>query len=230
MKNIIKYIIFIFVLLFINIFYVNASCTDGEYESLKLLTKEIKITYKHKGIVENEDGIFYNMFDVNVKNIDNDMYISLNNGSTILNPVNNVITSVFNNGTWNFDIYSKKCEQIIDTIKVHIPRFNIYSLDPLCEGIDGNDFALCGKYYEYDVDYDNFEARVKHYRLSHNIENKVNYDDNNENKDGFSMIINKLLDYIIVYRLYIIIALVILLVILIAISIIKRREKRGVLE
>lgn len=227
MKSI-KYILFTIVFLFINVFYVNASCTDEEINELKELAKDIKVTYKHKGKVVTEDGVYYNLFDVKVKNIDNDMYVSLINGSTILKPVDGEIVETFNNGTWYFDIYSNKCDDKIDTIKVFIPRFNRYSLDPLCEGIDGEDFALCGKYYEYDVDYDNFVARVKHYRATYKVDDNKN--DVKEEKNDFEVIFNNILDFIIRYRLYIVIVLSILLAILFTIIIIKRRQKRGVLE
>lgn len=43
----------------------------------------------------------------------------------------------------------------------------MYSLDPLCEGIDGRDFPLCGKYYEPRVSYADFEKRVKSYIATH---------------------------------------------------------------
>ena len=151
MKNI-KYIVFMIVFLFVNVFCVDASCTNEELNSLKELVNDIKVTYKHKGKVEtDEGGVSYNVFDVKVKNIPNDMYISLMNGSVILKPVDGEIVESFNNGIWNFNIYSNNCKEKIDTIEVFIPRFNMYSLDPLCEGIDDNDFPLCGKYYEYDV-------------------------------------------------------------------------------
>lgn len=226
MKNI-KYIIYAVVFLFLNIFYVNASCTDMEINTLKELASDIKISYKHLGMVETDDLVDYNSFEVKVKNIPDDLYISLFNGTTVLTPVDGEIVEIFNNGTWNFEIYSSKCEKKITEIDVFIPRFNIYSFDPLCEGIDGEDFPLCGKYYEYDVSYESFRERVNYYRATHKIDD---VDNNDTEKNTFELILDNLLDYIVKYRLYIVITLVVILIALNLIILIKRKKKRGVLE
>lgn len=226
MKNI-KYMLITIIFLFINIFYVNASCTSEEIQELKDLAKDIKITYKHKGKVITDEGVFYNLFDIKVKNIDNDMYVSVDNGNMILNPVESEIVETFNNGTWNFDVYSNKCEEKINTIKVYIPRFNVYSLDPLCEGIDGDDFALCGKYYEYDVKYDNFVARVKHYRATYKIDDSKEVE---KEENRVEMVFNYILEFIVKYKLYIIISAVVILITIVITIIIKKNKKRGVLE
>ena len=42
---------FVILLMFVNVFYVNASCTDEEIDILKNKAKDIKITYKHMGII-----------------------------------------------------------------------------------------------------------------------------------------------------------------------------------
>lgn len=225
MKNI-KYMLFAMLFLLLNMFYVNASCTEEELSNLKSETEKIKITYKHLGKIEKEDEIFYNVFEVKVKNIDNDMYVSLLGGTKTLTPVNNEILENFNNGTWLFDIYSNKCNSKLDTIKVFIPRFNEYSLDPLCNGIDSDDFPLCGKYYEYDVSYRNFKERVTQYRNTHVIKDKDKTDDNKGIKDYIKYII----DYLLKSQIYVIISLTILLLILIMIVIFNRRKKRGVLQ
>lgn len=222
----IKYMFFTMLLLFLNMFYVNASCTDEEINNLKELADDIKITYKYLGKIEEEDGIFDNQYEVKVKNMPNDLFISLYNGTIILTPSDGEIVTTFNNGTWDLKIYSNNCDTLIDSIEVFIPRFNEYSLDPLCEGIDGDDFPLCGKYYEYEVSYESFKERVNYYRATHNVENV----DDEDNVDDTNLIFENLLEYIIKYRLYIVVSLVILLIILILIIIIQRRKKRGVLE
>ena len=163
---------------------------------------------------------------IKVKNVNDDLYISLFNGTLILRPVNGEIKEVFNNGTWNFEVYSNKCESKIDEIEVHIPRFNVYSLDSLCEGIDGDDFALCGKYYEYDVSYDSFKERVTYYRTIHSIGTD---NDNDELKDN-NNIFDILLNFFAKYKLYLIMILLIVIVMIVIITIVHRSKKRGVLE
>lgn len=232
MKNV-KYILFTILFIFMNVFYVNASCTNEEFQSLVDLAKDIKITYKHKGkFVINNDGetqVDYYSFDVVVKNIYDDFYITYLDDTESLEIKDETAQVVLSNGNWFFSIYSKKCNEKVYDINVFLPRFNIYSLNPLCEGIDGDDFALCGKYYEYDVDYDNFVARVNHYRVTHKINNDDNVDVEEEN-DSIELIIDKLLNFILTNRLYILIILAVILVILLIISITKRIKKRGVLE
>lgn len=226
MKNV-KYLLFMFMILFFNIFNANASCTLEEIEDLKELTDDIKISYKHLGKVEyEEDLISYNEFEVKVKNLSDDLYISLFNGSVKLIPSNGVATEVFSSGTWNFEVYSNKCEEKIDEIKVFLPKFNMFSLDPLCEGIDGDDFALCGKYYEYDVSYDNFKKRVEYYRAIH----KIDTIDENDYKDNIKVIFDKTINFILDYMFYFVGGLLILLIIIIVLLVIKKRKKRGVLK
>lgn len=229
MKNI-KYTLFTIIMLFISIFHVNASCTNEEISALKELADDIKITYKHLGRVEDNEGTFhYNNFEINVKNISNDFYIMTLSNTIKLLPENEMIKTVMTSGTWNFDIYSNKCEEKISEIEVFIPKFNTYSLDPLCDGVDGKNFPLCGKYYEYDVSYNNFVERVKHYRTVHNIGSNVDIDDKEE-KNFFQLIYDKVLNFLVNYKLYVIISISIVLISIIAIVLVKRRKKRGVLE
>lgn len=228
MKNI-KYIVFVILLMFVNVFYVNASCTDEEIDILKNKAKDIKITYKHMGIIEDEDDIYYNNFEVKAKNVDDDLFFSLINGTIILEPKDGEVTDVFSNGKWNFEVYSKSCEQKIHTIEVFIPKFNKYSLDSLCEGIDGEDFALCGKYYEYEVPYDNFVERVNHYRITHNVKSDQNVQDK-DSDDKFISLFKDILKFVKEYSLYISISFVISLIIIVFVIVIVKRRKRGVLK
>jgi len=230
MRNI-KYIIFIIFSFFFNIFYVNAECTNSEISDLKKSINDIKITYKHLGIIEKNDAIYDNEFEVVVKNVVDDLYISMFNDTIVLEPSNGRIVSKFNNGKWEFDFYSKKCGKLIDTVDVFIPRFNTYSMDSLCEGIDGDDFPLCGKYYEYEVNYESFKERVNHYRITHNINNQ-NTDNENDNFDDNRIVstLNKIFAFVIKYDLYFILSIIFILIIVFIILVLKKRRKRGVLE
>lgn len=224
MRNV-KYMLFTLLFLFINTFYVQASCTNEDLTELRTEASKIKITYKHNGPIETDDFIDYNRFEVTVKNIPDNFYIKYSGDSETLVPNNGVAKTTLSNGNWNFKVYSNKCDEQISLIEVFLPRFNMYSLDPLCEGIDGDDFALCGKYYEYDVEYENFKDRVEHYRATYKIDSK-NDDDNSYEKSYF----NNIIEFIYQYKLYIIGFSVILLFIIILSIIMKRRKKRGVLK
>lgn len=228
MENI-KYVFFILFVLFVNVFYVQASCTNEELSQLKELANDIKVTYKHLGKIENEEGIFYNRFNVTVNNIPDDFYILTLENTIKMEPNNQTIKQMFNNGTWYFDIYSNSCEEIISVIKVHIPKFNKYSLDPLCEGIDGTDFPLCGKYYEYtdQVTPNEFQERVKHYRSNYNINDNNN---NSSEENTFKVVFNNIIDFIFKYKIYILIIVLFLLLSLGILFLFRKNRKRGVLE
>lgn len=222
----VKYILFLFLLFFFGVFYVQASCTDEEINNLKEEASKIKITYKHMGILEEEEQIRYNTFQVYVKNMNDDLYISLLAGSEKLVPTDGTASIQLQNGKWDFTVFSEKCGVEIDNITVKLPRFNMYSLDPLCEGIDGDDFALCGKYYEYDVSYENFVQRVQHYRSIHNV-----MIDNNDSDDDLNTgIIDTFISFLNNYRLYIIISLFVILIVVMTIVIMNRRKKRWILK
>ena len=125
-------------------------------------------------------------------------------------------------GKWYYSLYSSKCEREIDTIEVKLPTFNMYSIDPLCEGIDGNDFKLCGKYYESHVSRDIFEKKVKDYRKRHVVINNDNIDEKNIKE-------NKIINFIINNRIYLIGTAGILIIIGIIIISIKKINKRKIL-
>ena len=48
-------------------------------------------------------------------------------------------------------MYSEKCDETLKDITVTLPRFNEYSLDPLCDGVDTEDFRYCNKYYDSEI-------------------------------------------------------------------------------
>lgn len=224
MKNI-KYLVFIFILLFVNIFYVHASCTGEEINLLKNEAKNIKITYKHLGLVEEFDGeSHYNSFDVTIKNIDDDFYLSIFEGENgKLNSKDGIIKLTLDTGNWSLKVYSEKCDSLVEKINFRLPRFNIYSLDSLCEGIDGNDFKLCGKYYETYVPYGEFVSRVNNYRATHNVNKGESIDTKETMFDTF-------VNFVAENKLYFIITAILFLSGAFIIIVIRKRKKRGVLE
>lgn len=227
MKNI-KYILFTVLFLFINVFYVQASCTSEEIANLKDEARKIKITYKHLGKVEIDEEIFYNQFDITVRNLNDDFYVSLLAGSEKLFSQDGVANIQLSSGKWLFKIYSIKCGMLVDEIDVFLPTFNIYSLDPLCDGVDGDEFPLCGKYYEYSINYEEFKNRVENYKKS--LEVDASEDKNNFIIVGVSNLVNYVFNFVVKYKYYFLCGLFALLLIIILLIAIKRNKKRGVLE
>ena len=221
------YSIMTLLMLLISIPFVKASCTNEELSELKKEARVIKVEYEHKGKTINEDGgEDYNKYNVDIINIPNDYYIIISDGLNYkLTPTDGKITRELVNGKWEIEVYSNKCEEVIDTITLRLPRFNIYSLDPLCKGIDGDKFPLCGKYYEYDVSYDSFKERVDHYRKTYKINDT---EEKPQTKD--KNYLNIILTFITDYKLYIAGALSIILIILIIVILIRKRRNRGVLK
>lgn len=224
-----KYILFSFLIIFLSIISVNAQCTNEELLAEKEKAENIKITYKHLGEVTKDDGSkVYNEFLVTTKNLAEGQYIYL---SPLANEdfveKDNTIQITLTTGKWEYNIYSSKCKEIVKTINVNLPKFNMYSIDPLCKDIDGDDFTLCSKYLEYEVSRETFERKINEYRKTHTINNK---DNNKEENININYIINKALDFINKYNLYIAGFLLVILVILIIIIIKKKLKKRNVLE
>lgn len=224
-----KYILFSFLIIFLSIISVNAQCTNEELLAEKEKAENIKITYKHLGEVTKDDGSkVYNEFLVTTKNLAEGQYIYL---SPLANEdfveKDNTIQITLTTGKWEYNIYSSKCKEIVKTINVNLPKFNMYSIDSLCKDIDGDDFTLCSKYLEYEVSRETFERKINEYRKTHTINNK---DNNKEENININYIINKALDFINKYNLYIAGFLLVILVILIIIIIKKKLKKRNVLE
>ena len=224
----IKYILFTFLILFLSTLSVSAKCTESELNTLKQESNKIQVIYKHLGAVETTTGTDYSRFKITIKNIDDDFKIYIPTYEIELEQTDGVSEYELSTGNWTLEVYSKKCEEEVRSISFRLPTFNQYSLDPLCEGIDGDDFKLCGKYLEYQVSYDTFKRKVEEYKATHEIKK----DDNKIEEDQFSIkiIFNKILEFIINYQIYIIIALGVLLLILIIIIIVLKKKKRGVLE
>lgn len=224
-----KYILFSFLILFLSIISVNAQCTNEELLTEKEKAEKIIVTYNHLGEVTKDDGSkVYNEFLVTTKNLAEGQYIYL---SPLANEdfieKDNTIQITLTTGKWEYNIYSSKCKEIVKTINVRLPKFNMYSIDPLCKDIDGDDFILCSKYLEYEVSRETFERKIDEYRKTHTINNE---DNNKEENININYIINKALDFINKYNFYIAGFLLVILIILIIIIIKKKSKKRSILE
>ena len=222
-----KSLLFILMLTIFSTNIVKAECTTEEENNIKKEIDKIEIVYKHLGEVTKEDGSkVYNEFLVTAKNIPENVYVHLSpmteeNFDETTEDLKIKLTT----GTWYYNMYSSKCETVVDTITVKLPTFNIYSLDPLCEGIDGEDFKYCGKYYEYQIDRETFERKVKAYRIEH----KIGQEDTTkvEKENNF---FQKILDILKDNYLYILSVLGVLLIITIIIVIISKKKKRKILQ
>ncbi len=222
---------FVFTILFscLLINCVNAQCTNDEISLLKKEADKIKVTYKHLGAVEVEGGLLeYNHFTLTFNKLTTDFNIKDDFGNLLDRDFNsNYITFESDTGTYKYYIISKKCDIILSTINVTLPRFNIYSLDPLCEGISGNDFALCGKYFEHEVSYEYFEKKINDYKR--NTDNNKSDEKTAENIN-ISYYLNYLYSYIKEKYVYFIFTFAFILIFFAFIIFIRRKKNRGVLK
>lgn len=221
-------LIFVIMISCLNFSYVQAACSEEEIDALKKEAREIKITYEHLGVLEENGTEVYDKFLVVASNINDDFYIHLSPFATEDFVTEGETLKInLTTGTWHYLVYSSKCATQISDIEVNLPRFNIYSLDSLCEGIDGDDFSLCGKYYKYEVAYETFVERVTAYRTLNNIDN---IEDSNDEENFLSDILNKVLDFISTYRIYILLSLGVILLIISIILITSKSRRRKVLK
>ena len=210
--------------MFLYIPYIKAdSCTREEITKLKEETTKIKVTYEHLGEYKTEEDIDYNHFNIEVFNIPDNYYIMFPGDETKYEPEEGKTNTILTNGKWIISIYSNKCDEVIDTITIKLPTFNMYSLDPQCEGVDTKEFPLCGKYYEQTVSYENFQKRLSYYKSTHQT---VQEPEPIENPSIFT----KILNFIIKYKYYTIGIVSLIIIITIITIVVKKRRNRGVLK
>lgn len=169
------------------------------------------------------------MFDLTFSNISTDMYIRIDDYNEEWKEVkdNKIIINKIATGKYRFSIYSNSCQEKIGDISVKLPKFNSYSLDPLCEGINTDEFPLCSKYLEYQPSYETFVKKLEEYKKTKDIKPE---DNNTKKGNSFTEILSKVISLITKYQLYIVVVLAVVLIILIIIIIVNKKKKRGVLE
>lgn len=226
----IKYILFTILILILSTLSANAECTKEKLNTLKQEANKIKVTYKHLGSnVDDEGTVVDYLFKLTFNNVTEDMYIRNDDYNEEWNEKkdNKIIIDKIATGKYSFSVYSNSCQEKIGTINVKLPKFNSYSLDPLCDGINTDEFPLCSKYSEYQPRYEIFVKKIEEYKKTHEIKT----DNNNIAKDNtFTIILNKITNFITKYQIYIISALTIILIVLVILIISSKKKKRGVLE
>lgn len=228
----IKYILFTVLILILSTLSVNAECTKEELNTLKQEANKIKVTYKHLGSnVDDEGTVVDYMFSLTFSNINDDMYIRIDDYNEEWKEVkdNKITIDKIATGKYRFSVYSNICQEKIGNINVKLPKFNSYSLDPLCDGINTDEFPLCSKYLEYQPSYETFVKKIEEYKKA---KEKKPDDNNNNNTDDstFTKILNQIINFITKYQIYIISALTIILIVLVILIISSKKKKRGVLE
>lgn len=200
----------------------DSRCTTDMKISLR--EKAINVTYKLNKIVNKKVT-----YEIQLLNIDEDMYIVdsfTNNKYTIKN---NKIENITPGLTVNLDIYASNnnyCEGYKMTTKiVNIPYYNKYSSNELCKGYET--YILCKETSNINIDEKEFNTRMKSYINSLKQEDNTKKEELEKKEvqnNGFDFI-----TFLTEYNLYISLFLVIILTILIVIIINDMNKKRGII-
>lgn len=221
-----RYIVLTLVLSLIGMNKSYAACTQEQLNDFKLVESNYKVTYELNRTTEKYNVILHR--DINNKYtyiIDGNMYKNEN----IYVKDNEIICKNISPGEYTIEIVdtNDNCKEAYKTITIKVPRYNKYSEDRLCEGIE--EFYLCQETYEKEIDRETFESRINTYRT------KKEKDNNKQEKIETSKEDDKGILEIIEYvqknlTQVIIIAVFIILIIITTIVNIKQSRKSRQLE
>lgn len=217
-----KYFVLTTILFFSLLPKTYASCNQEEIDEFKKIEDDYKITYEF-----NKDTKDYT---ITLHQNDSEKYLYVfdekinTNGTIGVDNNNNITISKMSPGEYVFEIVTDdndySCE--LKKIELKLLKYNIYSEDPLCNGIE--EFYLCQPYYEKDIDRETFESRVNTYKKTKVEEENKNQEEEKEDKESK----NKLLVYIQnnLYQVIIIAIFIILTITTIIVTIIQQRKSR----
>ena len=164
-KNIYK--ILLLLVLTLSPYLVKADCTTEEIKHFREIEDDYKVTYEFDKETKTYTLTFYNpepdMYDFVITNG------GFENNCETINDNSAVCTNVTSkNYTIEVVGFTDSCEDTLKTITLKLPKYNEYSEDPLCNGIE--EFVLCQPTYDKEIDRDTFESRVATYKK--NLESK----------------------------------------------------------
>lgn len=206
----IKIMLIVFILMLINYENILAECSSEEVQVLKEKASNIEIKLELQENVEGEFG-YYDTHNLIINNMTEEFFIyseydGQSYGIRDANSESQIIFFDYMFGKHLFKVYSQKCGVLISVMEIDVPRYNSFFKDPLCEGISGDDLAVCNKWYDGDLTYESFKLAVENYKKdSSGAEEKIE-----------SFVSNDILKILLVLG-------VILLIILVLIVLRKRR-------
>lgn len=196
-----KYLIFLSLLFFLGLDNTYATCTKEEEKEFKRIKNNYTVKYEFDKTTKTYTLHFNNPDKSRFGYV---LYIVGDLNCT----VNDNITTCpeFESGDYVFDIVGKTttCNDTLKTINLHLPRYNAYSEDLLCQGLE--DFYLCDPTYEKDIDRETFESRIANYKkqLSNKEQEEPKEDKQNKTITSIKNFITNNLTSIIVITSFII--------------------------
>ena len=157
-----KYITFTLMLSLLCMNKTYAACTQEEIDEFKKVEDEYKITYEFNKVSKD--------YTIKLYNLEPEKYglsIELQGSNESLlktSTINEIIHENVKPGEYNVEIkgITKDCKDTMKKVYLNLPKYNIYSEDELCKGIE--EFVLCQQTYEKEIDYDTFVSRVNTYK------------------------------------------------------------------
>lgn len=228
--KIIKYLLLTICLLTLNVNHVYAeSCDNEDILRLKKLARKVEITYEQdvKEIIadDNEEKItIYDSYIISIKGLTEEIYgieTTLLQRFYFKDAKDNVVSlSDFGNGVKKIEIRSVNCnDEVLYTKKIKLPKYNYYSQDPLCEGISGEDLAVCDEWYSGEINSETLEKKVEQYK-------KSLQSNKNETKEEQTLKtkINNTLKFLLDNYIYLIVGITVIVIITAIIIFAKRKR------
>ncbi len=194
-----------------------ADCTQEEIEHFKEIEDQYKVTYEFNKESKDYTLKFYspepNAYDFNI-------YIDYEIDCKYFSEKEYECYHI-HSGEVEVGIFSenKSCEKSFRDTKFQLTKYNTYSEDKLCEGIE--EFVLCQPTYDKEITYDTFVERVNIYKKTKSKKEKVENKNQDTNSKVIDFIDNNITEIIIIT---IFIAVVVVAIILIAKSAKKSRR------
>ncbi len=225
-----KHVYMILLLLVFIVFpkYIYADCTNEEMTHFREIRSEFKVSY----MLDEEKKQFYmTLFNPEPENFGYIVkYDTGDNDTESLDLTSTTEVSLgmptLTEGKYKITIKGKTatCDRELKNIRITIPKYNMYSEDPLCEGIE--EFVLCQKAYNRELEYEKFVSRVNNYKIQKANSEKEQLPEEKENK--ILLILKAVLNYIRenLITIIIVITFIILLVISLILMIKNIRKSR----
>ena len=222
-----KYIILTLMMFGLQTQHISAACTQEELNEFKKNEDTYIMKYEYDKSTEK-----YNIY---IEGKNNQLYnyiIYTDNAFECEETQDNRIKChSFEPGNYKIEILGQTatCDSVLKRKTLKIPKYNKYSEDPLCEGIE--EFVLCNPAYSKDLEYETFVSRVETYKKNHASTKPTEEQKKPTGLTKVEDFIDKIIDYVKENWIEITIVVVfIILVLITAIAKIKSIRKSRYLE
>ncbi len=195
--------------------YAREYCINEDISSVKRDAQKITIDYELDKDPENTG-----LFNITINGLTEDLSV-YEKVTNIYNDWSNInengkLTFQLPGDSYEFKIYYNTCsDKPIRTIKINLPKYNYYAESSSCENISKEDLEVCDEWYQGDLDDETFNKIISDYNKK--------LEDQKKQEQQENTILNKIINFLSNYYLYII--GVIILIVIIAFIIINRKKK-----